>query len=245
MILGTSFILLLFLIGLMAFLYASVGHGGASGYLAVMALFAVSPALMKQSALVLNLSVSLFAAYSFYQKGYFRWRNFWPFALASIPMAYIGAQWPLSDATYKKVLAVCLIISVIRILFQWDKKTEGNQVPLWAGLLVGGGIGLLSGMIGIGGGIILSPVMLLFGWGNLKETAAISALFIFVNSVAGLLGIPSWTAFEHFQIPVLILVATFGGVLGARWGANKASVYWLKIVLSLVLLVASAKLMWV
>lgn len=245
MVLGSSFVILLLLIGLMAFLYASVGHGGASGYLAVMALFAVQPALMKQSALVLNLSVSLFAAYSFYQKGHFKIRNFWPFAVASVPMAYVGAQWPLGDATYKKILAICLLLSVARLLFQWKDAKENRQVPLWAGLLVGAGIGLLSGMIGIGGGIILSPVMLLFGWANLKETAAVSALFIFVNSVAGLLGIPSWSAFQQFQIPLLVLVATLGGVLGARWGANKASFSWLKMVLALVLLVASGKLFFV
>lgn len=245
MVLGTSFIVLLVLIGLMAFLYASVGHGGASGYLAVMALFAVSPSLMKQSALVLNLSVSLFAFYSFYKGGYFRWRNFWPFAVTSIPMAYIGAKWPISDATYKQILAMCLILSVFRIMFKWNEKVEGKQVPLLFGLLVGGGIGLLSGMIGIGGGIILSPLMLLFGWGTVKETAAVSALFIFVNSIAGLLGIPKWEIFQAYQLPILVVVATIAGMLGARWGSNKASIFWLKVVLAIVLLVASGKLMWV
>lgn len=242
MVLGSSFIILLILIGLMAFLYASVGHGGASGYLAVLALFAVQPVLMKQSALVLNLSVSLFAAYSFFKKGYFKWRNFWPFALASIPAAYFGAQWPLADSTYKKVLGFCLLLSVIRILFQWKEREKTKEVPIWAGLLVGAGIGLLSGMIGIGGGIILSPIMLLFNWSNMRQTAAVSSLFILVNSVSGILGLKSWVPFNGYDLIYLIIFATMGGVLGARWGANKASPFWLKIVLGLVLLVASGKL---
>lgn len=243
MVLGTSFILLLILIGLMAFLYASVGHGGASGYLAVMALFAVQPVLMKQSSLVLNLSVSLLAAYSFYQKGYFKWRNFWPFALGSIPMAYIGAQWPIADSLYKKILAVCLILSIIRLLFQTKSTKETVAVPIWAGVLVGAGIGLLSGMIGIGGGIILSPVVLLLNWANMKETAAVSALFILVNSISGLFGLKKWVPFDHNELMFLVGIATVGGFLGARWGANKASPFWLKIVLALVLAVASLKLM--
>ncbi len=238
-----SFILLLSLIGLMAFLYASVGHGGASGYLAVLALFAVQPVVMKQSALILNLSVSLFAAYHFYKQGYFKWRNFWPFALASIPAAFLGAQWPLSDSTYKKILGFCLLLSIARILFQWKEKGNSKQVPIWAGLLVGGIIGLLSGMIGIGGGIILSPVMLLFNWAKMKETAAVSALFILVNSISGIAGLKSWSPMNQSELVSLVLVATTGGLLGARWGAQKASPFWLKFVLAIVLLVASVKLL--
>ncbi|MEY4382767.1 MAG: hypothetical protein RI995_309 [Bacteroidota bacterium] len=245
MVVGSSFLILLILIGLMAFLYASVGHGGASGYLAVLAIFAIQPVLMKQSALVLNLTVSLYAAYSFFQKGHFKWRNFWPFAIASIPAAYVGAQWPLADSTYKKVLGFCLLISVVRILFQWKEKEQTKQVPIWAGLLVGAIIGLLSGMIGIGGGIILSPVMLLFNWATLKETAAVSALFILVNSLSGLLGLKAWVSYDQYDLIYLVLFATIGGVLGARWGANKASPFWLKIVLGLVLVVAAGKLVFV
>lgn len=242
MVVGSTFFLLLFLIGLMAFLYASVGHGGASGYLAVLALFAVQPALMKQSALILNLSVSLFAAYSFFKQGYFKWRNFWPFAIASIPAAYVGAQWPLADSTYKKILGFCLLLSIIRILFQWKEKVNSKEVPIWAGLVVGSLIGLLSGMIGIGGGIILSPVMLLFNWANMKQTAAVSALFILVNSISGILGLKSWVPMDSKELISLIAVATIGGLFGASWGAKKASPFWLKIVLALVLLVASGKL---
>lgn len=243
MVVGSTFFLLLFLIGLMAFLYASVGHGGASGYLAVLALFAVQPALMKQSALILNLSVSLFAAYSFFKQGYFKWRNFWPFSIASIPAAYLGAQWPLADSTYKKILGLCLLLSIIRILFQWKEKGTSKQVPIWAGLVVGALIGLLSGMIGIGGGIILSPVMLLFNWAGMKQTAAVSALFILVNSISGLLGLKSWVPMNQNELISLIAVATIGGLLGASWGAKKASPFWLKIVLAMVLLVAAGKLM--
>jgi uncharacterized membrane protein YfcA len=242
MVVGSSFVFLLGLIGLMAFLYASVGHGGASGYLAVLALFAFQPVLMKQSALVLNLSVSLFAAYSYFKKGYFKWRNFWPFAISSIPMAYAGAQWPLTDSNYKRVLGFCLILSIARIVIQWKEKEVTKEVPIWAGLFVGACIGLISGMIGIGGGIILSPIMLLFNWGKIKETAAVSSLFIFVNSISGLLGLKSWVSFPQYDLYYLIFIATLGGMLGAQWGANKASPFWLKIVLALVLFVASGKL---
>jgi uncharacterized membrane protein YfcA len=244
MVLGSSFILVLILIGLMAFLYASVGHGGASGYLAILALFAVQPVMMKQSALVLNLSVSLFAAYSFYKKGYFKWRNFWPYAVSSIPAAYLGAQWPLTDTNYKRVLGICLILSIIRILFQWKDNTNSKLVPIWAGVLVGAIIGLISGMIGIGGGIILSPIVLLFNWGKIKETAAVSSFFIFVNSISGLLGLKTWVPMDTTELFSLIAIATLGGILGAQWGANKASPFWLKIVLALVLFVASGKLVY-
>ena len=234
--------LLVFALFVMAFLYSSVGHGGASGYLAVMAIFAVSPSLMKQSALMLNLGVSLISFLQFFRKGYFKWRNFWPFALASVPMSYLGAQWILIDTSYKKILAVCLFFAVLRMLFQYPTKENQRQVPIWAGLLIGAIIGLISGMIGIGGGILLSPIILLFAWGGMKETAAISALFIFVNSSAGLLGVKNWIALDQNYLLFMILGSLFGGVLGSTWGVNYASSIWIKYILGLVLIIACLKL---
>jgi uncharacterized membrane protein YfcA len=172
-----DFGLLIVLLGIMAFLYASVGHGGASGYLAVLAIFSVAPALMKQTALLLNLGVSLMSFIAFYQQGFFKWRLFWPFALVSIPAAFWGARIPLSDSNYKQILGACLFIAVLRMLTSL-RESPTKQLPLWAGLTAGSFIGLLSGMIGIGGGIILSPILLLFRWANLKEAAAVSALFV-------------------------------------------------------------------
>ena len=149
----------------MAFLYASVGHGGASGYLAVMALFAIAPPVMKQTALLLNLGVSLMSFIAFYRQGYFKWTLFWPFALGSIPAAYLGARIPLADSTYKQILGACLFLAVIRMVVTL-KESEPRKLNLGIGVLAGAAIGVLSGMIGIGGGIILSPLLLLFRWAN-------------------------------------------------------------------------------
>lgn len=234
---------LLILLGGMAFLYASVGHGGASGYLAVLAIFAVAPAVMKQTALVLNLGVSLLAFYQFYRQKYFRIQLFWPFALTSVPMSYLGAQFVLSDANYKRILGICLVIAIVRMLATF-KSDEQRSVSLPLALLFGAVIGLFSGMIGIGGGILLSPILLLMRWASLKEAAAISALFIFVNSVAGLLGLKNGIYVDQTLI-FWITSALVGGLFGARWGAQIASNKAVKWVLALVLLIASVKLWFV
>jgi uncharacterized membrane protein YfcA len=234
---------LLILLGGMAFLYASVGHGGASGYLAVLAIFAVAPAVMKQTALVLNLGVSLLAFYQFYRQKYFRFELFWPFALTSVPMSYLGAQFVLSDANYKRILGICLVIAIVRMLATF-KSDEQRSVSLPLALLFGAVIGLFSGMIGIGGGILLSPILLLMRWASLKEAAAISALFIFVNSVAGLLGLKNGIHVDQTLI-FWITSALVGGMFGARWGAQIASNKAVKWVLALVLLIASVKLWFV
>ncbi|MEY4646283.1 MAG: hypothetical protein RIQ98_119 [Bacteroidota bacterium] len=227
----------------MAFLYASVGHGGASGYLAVLAIFAVAPAVMKQTALVLNLGVSLLAFYQFYRQKYFRFELFWPFALTSVPMSYLGAQFVLSDANYKRILGICLVIAIVRMLATF-KSDEQRFVSLPLALIFGAVIGLFSGMIGIGGGILLSPILLLMRWATLKEAAAISALFIFVNSVAGLLGLKNGIHVDQTLI-FWITSALVGGMFGARWGAQIASNKAVKWVLALVLLIASVKLWFV
>jgi uncharacterized membrane protein YfcA len=234
---------LLILLGGMAFLYASVGHGGASGYLAVLAIFVVAPAVMKQTALVLNLGVSLLAFYQFYRQKYFRFELFWPFALTSVPMSYLGAQFVLSDANYKRILGVCLVIAIVRMLATF-KSDEQRSVSLPLALIFGAVIGLFSGMIGIGGGILLSPILLLMRWASLKEAAAISALFIFVNSVAGLFGLKNGIHVDQTLI-FWIISALVGGMFGARWGAQIASNKAVKWVLALVLLIASVKLWFV
>jgi uncharacterized membrane protein YfcA len=234
---------LLILLGGMAFLYASVGHGGASGYLAVLAIFVVAPAVMKQTALVLNLGVSLLAFYQFYRQKYFRFELFWPFALTSVPMSYLGAQFVLSDANYKRILGICLVIAIVRMLATF-KSDEQRSVSLPLALIFGAVIGLFSGMIGIGGGILLSPILLLMRWASLKEAAAISALFIFVNSVAGLFGLKNGIHVDQTLI-FWIISALVGGMFGARWGAQIASNKAVKWVLALVLLIASVKLWFV
>lgn len=234
------FLLCLFVVG---FLYASVGHGGASGYLATMALFGVAPVLMKPSALLLNLFVSTVSFIQFYRGGHFRWRLFWPFALASVPLAFVGAKLPLTDALYKQLLAVCLLLAVLRLVWSFrDEEAEPRPVPLGAGLVAGAAIGLLSGMLGIGGGILLSPLMLLFRWGRLKEVAATSALFIFVNSLSGLFGLLTKGYSPDPAVWTWIAVAFAGGLLGGHFGSQRFSVPVLRYVLALGLLVAGVKL---
>ncbi len=235
---------LILLLAVMAFLYASVGHGGASGYLAVMALFAIAPPVMKQTALLLNLGVSLMSFIAFYRQGYFKWALFWPFALGSIPAAYLGASIPLTDSTYKQILGVCLFLAVIRMVISL-KESEPRRLNLGMGVFAGAAIGVLSGMIGIGGGIILSPLLLLFRWASLKQAAAVSALFIFVNSVAGLAGLKTWIPLDQSQMMYWLAASLVGGFLGARWGASIASNVKVKWILALVLIIASIKLFFV
>lgn len=240
----STFLLMLLLLSIVAFLYSSVGHGGASGYLAVMAIVGISPTLMKSSALIMNLAVSLFSFFGFYRAGFFKIKLFWPFAVASIPLAYLGGTMTLSDAIYKKILAICILISIARLLYQFkQEETENREVPLWAGLTSGGVIGLLSGMIGIGGGIVLSPLMLLMKWAKLKETAAVSALFIFVNSLSGLYG---QLVKGNIQIPEnlqwAICATVLGGLLGSYFGSQKFNLPTLRYLLALGLVIACAKL---
>lgn len=227
-----------------AFLYASVGHGGASGYLALMVLVGMAPSLMKPTALLLNLFVSLTAFIFFYRGGHFKWSYFLPFALASIPLSFIGGMITLDSNIYKKILGFLLLLPVIRLFFFPNNK-PGEMRPLHTptALLIGAVIGFLSGLIGIGGGIILSPVLLLLKWTDQKQTAAISSMFIFVNSLAGLAG--QLTTGIAFQAEMLTFagVAFVGGSVGAWFGAIKFNQQLLKYILALVLLLASIKLL--
>jgi uncharacterized protein len=239
-----SIFLLLFLLALIAFLYSSVGHGGASGYLAVMAIVGVAPLMMKPSALLMNLAVSAFSFIGFYKAGHFKFKLFWPFALASIPMAFWGGTMTLSDAIYKKILAACILISIARMIYQFNKNDKPlHEIPAWAGLLSGGCIGLLSGMIGIGGGIILSPLMLLMRWSTLKQTAGVSALFIFVNSLAGLYGQIQKGGFQlTTNLQYGIAATIIGGLLGSYYGSQKFNIPTLRYLLTLGLSIACLKL---
>jgi len=239
-----SFFFFYVLLFIVAFLYASVGHGGASGYLALMAIFAVSPAVMKPTALLLNLFVSSTSFIQFYRGGYFRWKIFWPFSVSSIPLSFIGGMMTIESFIYKKILGVLLLIPVIRFFFFKDtdpKDFRSSNIPL--SLIIGGGIGLLSGMIGIGGGIILSPVLLLLKWTDQKQTAAISASFIFVNSVAGLSGqLIKGFEFNSYML-AYVGVAFAGGICGAYFGSLKFSQNVLKNILACVLALAAYKLL--
>jgi uncharacterized membrane protein YfcA len=241
MTISIFFLLLLFIV---AFLYAAVGHGGASGYLALMAVFGMLPEIMKPTALLLNLFVSLSAFLLFYKEGHFKWKIFLPFALASIPFSFLGGMIALDASIYKKILGILLLIPVVRLAAFPNKDINDlKQSTFFLSLLIGACIGFLSGLIGIGGGIILSPVLLLLAWTNQKQTAAISALFIFVNSLSGLAG--QLTKGINFQSEMFILVgvAFAGGSVGAWLGAKKFNQNILKYLLATVLLMASVKLL--
>lgn len=235
------FYILLFIV---AFLYASVGHGGASGYLALMALAGLAPAEMRPTALILNLFVSATSFIQYYRGGHFRPGIFWPFIVASIPMAFWGGRIDVDDVLYKQILGALLLVPVMRFLFYPNPKSEelkkSNSI---ISLGIGALIGFLSGLIGIGGGILLSPVLLLLKWADQKQTAAISALFIFINSASGLIG--QWTKGIEINAGMYIMVsiAFAGGLCGAFLGSLRFDQKVLKYILAAVLMLAAFKLL--
>jgi uncharacterized membrane protein YfcA len=233
----------LLILPIVSFLYASVGHGGASGYLALMALFSFAPESMKPTALLLNIFVAGISFYYYYKAGHFNKKLFLSFAIASIPFAFIGGTIEVDATIYKKTLAVLLIFAILKMLNVFGKESDRiKQVKLWQGLVVGGFIGFFSGLIGIGGGIILTPLILLLHWGKMKEAAAVSALFIWVNSVAGLVGQLSSGVTIKKESFLLIAIALVGGVLGGYYGSKKINNQRLRYILAFVLIIACAKL---
>ncbi|MDB2327674.1 sulfite exporter TauE/SafE family protein [Flavobacteriaceae bacterium] len=231
------------LIPFVAFLYSSVGHGGASGYLALMAVFSFPSETMKYTALLLNLFVAGIAFYHYYKAGYFNKKLFLYFALGSVPAAFIGGLWSLDPWLYKKILGGILFFAIVRMLFNKQKSSHQiKEIPLLVALSVGVSIGLISGLIGIGGGIILTPLILLFHWGNIKEAAAVSALFIWVNSLAGLLGQFSSGFTPTIDTVVLVFLALIGGLFGSYLGSQKWNNRLLEYFLVLVLTSAGIKL---
>ncbi len=225
-----------------ATLYASVGHGGASAYLAVMGLAGMAPTEMKPIALSLNIAVSLLALIAFVRAGHFRGTLFWPLAAASIPAAFLGGWLQLPDPIFKWILAVALLFGAWRLAF--GKKSDDAEIhpPNFLALIgLGIGIGLLSGLIGIGGGIFLTPLFILFHWSNSKTAAAISAAFIFVNSISGLAGFLVKGGEIPTQTSYLFPVVLIGGMIGAHWGSRRAQNPALMRALALILVIAAAK----
>jgi len=235
--------LFLILLPVVAFLYSSVGHGGASGYLGMMVLFEFAPETMKPTALLLNLFVAAISFYHYWRGGHFNFKLFIPFAIASIPLSFVGGMIDLDAILYKQILGVLLLIAILRMLNIIGKEgKEIRRVKLWQGLLLGGGIGFFSGLIGIGGGIILTPVILLLHWGKMKEAAAVSALFIWVNSAAGLGGQLIGGVELGVDVFVMVAFAFLGGFFGGYLGSQKINNRSLRLLLAFVLLMASVKL---
>ena len=228
----------------MASLYASVGHAGASGYLAVMGLFGFAPAVMRPTALALNILVALVATVRFQGAGSFSWRLFWPFAVVSIPAAFAGGAMVLPTRGYR-ILVGAVLLYAASWMFQSARK-QADQSPrtpsLRAALPVGLVIGFLSGLTGVGGGIFLSPILIYMAWADTRMTSGVAAAFILVNSIAALLGNVGGIAEIPESIWLWAAAVLAGGWIGASYGSTHAPTSVLRRLLSLVLVIAGVKL---
>ncbi len=235
---------LLSLVFFVAAIYSSVGHGGASGYLAVLALFALPVAQLSGTALVLNVLVSSLAFWSFHRAGHKLPAYSWMLVLASVPFSFLGGSLTIKDSSYKLLLAIALMLSAGRLLFATRKNVVQDirsPQPL-ALAATGSSIGFLSGIVGVGGGIFLSPVAIFMRWATVKSAATLSALFILTNSLSGIAG----RAVAHKLVvePAvgLIIAAFVGGVIGSQLGSKYFDGLVLRRVLAVVLLIAAYKL---
>ncbi len=240
---SSSLALLYPAIAVVAFLYSVVGHAGASGYIAVMALAGLAPGDIRPAALVLNVLVASLATWQFHRAGHFRWRLFWPFAVLSIPAAYIGGALPISAEVFKTLVGAVLLLSAIRFLTQTSDRDRTSPPALPVALAAGAALGLLAGITGTGGGIFLTPLMLFAGWGKTKETAAVSAPFILVNSISGLLGFLRTGAPLPTFVWGLAAVAVVAGLVGSYLGSRRFPVRTVRLTLAFVLAIAGAKLL--
>ncbi|MDZ7720176.1 MAG: sulfite exporter TauE/SafE family protein [Balneolaceae bacterium] len=238
------YLLLLFL--LIAFIYGSVGHGGASGYIAVLTLTGYFSPELVPVVLILNILVSSIALYNYGSRGHFEWSLFWPFAVTSIPAAFLGGYVTVGANLFFTIVGMVLLLMAGIVFLRTLKKEEIEQnkpVYIPVALLSGLVIGFTSGLIGVGGGIFLTPFMLFLGWGKLKNIAAVSALFILVNSTSGIIGHAvstqiQWPLALYFVIPVVV-----GGFIGSRFGVKSVKAYYIQYLLSIVLLIAGIKML--
>jgi uncharacterized membrane protein YfcA len=236
------------LIFALAILYSSVGHGGASGYIAVMALFGVAPFIMKPTALLLNITVASIASWKFYRAGAFSRSLFIPLAITAIPMAYVGGSITLPSHWYKSLVGLILIYAAWRSFFSAPFSNSSNSPPLIKVstsvlLLVGALLGLLSGLTGVGGGIFLSPLLLFFRLAPIKVISGVAAAFILVNSIAGILGVMQTNMAFHPGVPIWMLAVALGGWLGAEYGSKRLANPVILRLLAFVLLIAGLKML--
>ncbi len=225
-----------------AILYSSVGHAGASGYIAVMSLLSLAPSVIKPTSLSLNVLVASIATWQFYRAGHFSWRLFWPFAILAVPFAFLGGYVSLPTYIFKIILGMVLIFSAVRCLFELQRDKQILQPPRFQAIAAGAGIGFISGLTGTGGGIFLTPILLFMGWAEVKTAAAVSALFILVNSMAGLAGYFANTRSLPSIIVPLFVAAALGGGIGSYFGSRRFDSVILKRFLAVVLFIAGTKL---
>ena len=224
-----------------AVLYSSIGHGGASAYLAAMALFGVAPETMRPASLTLNIFVATIAAVQYYRAGCFSWSIFWPFALSSVPAAFLGGWLTLPTSAYRVVVGAVLQVAAVRLVWKPVADTS-NPVPLAAALVCGAAIGFLSGLTGTGGGIFLSPLLLVMGWAETKQSSGVSAAFILVNSIAGIIGLLTKPVTFPPMLPYWIVAAVLGGLIGSELGRRRLTNPTLRRLLAVVLVIAGVKL---
>jgi uncharacterized membrane protein YfcA len=235
-------VLLCFAIAVIAFLYSSVGHAGASGYIATMTLFGLATTVIRPTALVLNILVAAIASFQFWRAGHFSWKLFWPFALLSVPAAYFGGYLQPSAGVLRILIGIVLLFSAARLIFRRGDPPETVPPSKPTAIGVGAGLGFLSGLTGTGGGIFLTPLILFCQWAKIRQAAAVSALFILVNSIGGLIGY--FTAVHSIPILGLYLAipAIIGGTIGSYLGSRRLPPRSIAIFLALVLVIAGTKL---
>ena len=240
-----------FLLGALFFaasvLYSSVGHGGASGYLAAMSLFGIVPAVMRPTALVMNIAVASISLYKFSRSSGFDWRLFWPFAITAVPMAFVGGRIQLPILWFGVLVGCVLLFSAIRLLIETivSKQRVRNIVgppPIAFALILGAAIGLLSGLTGVGGGIFLSPLLVLTGWATVRQSAAPTAAFVLINSISGLLGLLSRQPTLPDALPYWVAAVIVGGLIGATFGSRRLGNNAMRQALAVVLVIAGAKM---
>jgi uncharacterized membrane protein YfcA len=239
----THLTLLFIAVGVIAFLYSSVGHAGASGYIAVMTLWGIVPTVIRPTALVLNILVASIGAFQFWRAGHFTWKLFWPFALLSIPAAYFGGYLQPSASVLRILIGLVLLFSALRLIFRRNDPAETVAPSRPTAISVGAGLGFLSGLTGTGGGIFLTPLLLFCRWAHIRQAAAVSALFILVNSIAGLAaGLISGSATLPGLTWILGGVVLVGGWVGAEYGSRRFANPVVRRFLSAVLAVAGGKM---
>jgi uncharacterized membrane protein YfcA len=244
---NSQFSILLVSFFIIALIYSSVGFGGGSSYLAILALLSVNFQLMRTTALLCNIIVVVGGVYIFYKEGKLDLKKSWPLVLSSVPLAYVGGLWPIKQDTFFILLGVTLVVVSILLWLQPEKKslTKNSKYDTIAfKAMVGGGMGLLSGLVGIGGGIFLLPILHFTRWDEAKKISAVASFFILVNSISGLTGqlqqqgSPDW----HFVWPLLLAVFV-GGQIGSRLGAQKFNPVYVKRITAVLIFIAGSKIL--
>jgi uncharacterized protein len=240
-----------FLLGALFFaasiLYSSVGHGGASGYLAAMGLFGIAPAVMRPTALVMNIAVASISLYKFSRSSGFDWRLFWPFAVTAVPMAFVGGRIQLPILWFGVLVGCVLLFSAIRLFIETlvaNRRVRPiiGPPPIVLAMVLGAAIGLLSGLTGVGGGIFLSPLLVLTGWATVRQSAAPTAAFVLINSISGLLGLLSRQPTLPDALPYWVAAVIVGGLIGATYGSRRLGNNAMRQALAVVLVIAGAKM---